>query len=262
MLGPSGSDTFFVGTADGRTFQYETTSYETGGCIKVKGEGHTNLVSAVTARVGGQVYSAGFDDKLREIDPAVGFTCVSSSSSHPFVSLKSTWIGSDRSGKQRSPSSVSQKRLRPRRMGRYLSFTLRRPAGPMSKPCGTTRQYIPCNRRTRPSRSLRLAALSSWVARFVALAFHPCTWVTRELTMMKTLVIYLLGPTIVQQDDKKVHVYTWDGLTSTLIENAVSESVSTRGQVTTVAVSADGVYIAAGDVRLPSVVPARTLTNG
>lgn len=66
---------FFVGTADGRTFRYDTSA-EAGGSVKVQGEGHTNLVSGMTASVGGQVYSTGFDDKLREVDPATGLTCV------------------------------------------------------------------------------------------------------------------------------------------------------------------------------------------
>lgn len=73
-LGQSGSGTFFVGTADGRAFRYDTTSAEAGGSVKVQGEGHTNLVSDLTAGVGGQVYSAGFDDRLREVDPTAGFT--------------------------------------------------------------------------------------------------------------------------------------------------------------------------------------------
>lgn len=75
-LGASGSGTFFVGTADGRAFRYDTASAQAGGSAKIQGEGHTNLVSGMTAGVGGQVYSTGFDDKLREVDPAAGFTCV------------------------------------------------------------------------------------------------------------------------------------------------------------------------------------------
>ena len=75
-LEASGSGTFFVGTADGRAFRYDTTSTQVGGSVKVQGEGHTNFVSSMMAGVGGQVYSAGFDDKLREVDPATGFTCV------------------------------------------------------------------------------------------------------------------------------------------------------------------------------------------
>lgn len=47
-------------------------------------------------------------------------------------------------------------------------------------------------------------------------------------------------------------MYTWEARTSTLAQKAVSEGVSTRGQITTVAISADGGYIAAGDVRLHS----------
>ena len=44
-------------------------------------------------------------------------------------------------------------------------------------------------------------------------------------------------------------MYAWDGRASTLVEKATSERVGARGQVTTVAVSTDGGYIAAGDVR-------------
>ena len=72
----SGSYTFFVGTADGRAFRYDTSSAESGGSAKVPGEGHTTLVSGMTAGASGQVYSTGFDDKLREADPAAGYTFV------------------------------------------------------------------------------------------------------------------------------------------------------------------------------------------
>lgn len=30
----------------------------------------------MTANADGRVYTTGFDDKLREVDPAAGFTCV------------------------------------------------------------------------------------------------------------------------------------------------------------------------------------------
>ena len=75
-IGASENGTFFVGTADGRVFRYDTSSAEAGSSVKVQGEGHTTLVSDMTASVTGQVYSTGFDDKLREADPATGFTCV------------------------------------------------------------------------------------------------------------------------------------------------------------------------------------------
>lgn len=39
-----------------------------------------------------------------------------------------------------------------------------------------------------------------------------------------------------------------------LIEKVISECLSTRGQVTTVAISVDGGYIAASDVRLLSFI--------
>ena len=49
-------------------------------------------------------------------------------------------------------------------------------------------------------------------------------------------------------------MYTWDGRASTLVEKVISECLSTRGQVTTVAISVDGGYIAASDVRLLSFI--------
>ncbi|TFY78699.1 hypothetical protein EWM64_g5314 [Hericium alpestre] len=58
------SDTFTVGTADGRLLSYD----DAGEASYIGGEGHTNLISALTSTAPNQVISAGFDDKVREID--------------------------------------------------------------------------------------------------------------------------------------------------------------------------------------------------
>ncbi|KAF8137293.1 WD40-repeat-containing domain protein [Boletus edulis] len=163
-LGASGSDTFFVGTADGRVFRYDTSSAEAEGSVKVQGEGHTTLVSSMTTSASGQVYSTGFDDKLREVDPAAGFT--------------------------------------QRRQGK------------------NTLQAVRHNQ--------------------IVYTLQPT---------YKAISVAASGNVVVMggEDDNKVHVYTWDGRASTLVEIATSERLGSRGQMTMVAVSADGAYIAAGD---------------
>ncbi|CAL1699521.1 unnamed protein product [Somion occarium] len=60
------SGTFFAGTADGRVLSHSGEAYE-----YVHGEGHSTFVSslAVTETAdGAQVYSAGYDDRVREVD--------------------------------------------------------------------------------------------------------------------------------------------------------------------------------------------------
>lgn len=76
-LTPSKSDTFFAGAADGRILSYSLAASE---CATLSGESHTNfVVGLATAPAGSQVYSAGFDDRVREIDSDLkGFTSVSS----------------------------------------------------------------------------------------------------------------------------------------------------------------------------------------
>ena len=68
---PSSSDTFLVGTADGRILSYDAQ----GEASYVQGQGHTNLVSSLTSGTDGKVYTAGFDDRVREVE-GQGFVCV------------------------------------------------------------------------------------------------------------------------------------------------------------------------------------------
>ncbi|KAH7925452.1 WD40 repeat-like protein, partial [Leucogyrophana mollusca] len=60
----SSSSTFLAGTADGRILSYDTSA---GSVDLVAGDGHSNLVSAM-ASGSGKVFSAGFDDRVREIE--------------------------------------------------------------------------------------------------------------------------------------------------------------------------------------------------
>jgi len=69
-LVPSAS-TFYVGSYEGR-INYAPMD---AGMENVKGDGHTNLVSGLTVADGGQAWSVGYDDKIREIT-ANGFACV------------------------------------------------------------------------------------------------------------------------------------------------------------------------------------------
>lgn len=61
-----------VGTADGRILSYDEASGE---ATPIGGQGHTNLVAAMTTSENGKVYSAGYDDRLREVE-GTKFTCV------------------------------------------------------------------------------------------------------------------------------------------------------------------------------------------
>ncbi|TCD64690.1 WD40 repeat-like protein [Steccherinum ochraceum] len=58
-----GSDTFVVGTNDGRVLSFSDSEYST-----VEGSGHASLVSGLGVASSGEIYSAGLDDTLREID--------------------------------------------------------------------------------------------------------------------------------------------------------------------------------------------------
>ncbi|KAG6377576.1 WD40-repeat-containing domain protein [Boletus reticuloceps] len=188
-LGASGSDTFFVGTADGRVFRCDTSSAEAEGSVKVQGEGHTSLVSSMTTSASGQVYSAGFDDKLREVDPAAGFTPSALSLGGQPTSLASTADGT--------------------------LFVIQ-----AEKTGKNTLQAVRHNQ--------------------TVYTLQPA---------YKAVSVAASGNVVVVggEDDNKVHVYTWDGRASTLVEIATSERLGSRGQITMVAVSADGAYIAAGD---------------
>ncbi|KAF8548078.1 WD40 repeat-like protein [Imleria badia] len=185
----SDNGTFFVGTADGRVFRYDTSSADVGSSVKVQGEGHTTLVSDMTAGVTGQVYSVGFDDKLREANLAAGFTPATLALEGQPTSLASTADGT--------------------------LFVVQ------AEKTGKTA---------------------------VQAVRHNQTLYTLQPTY-KAVSVAASGDVVVVggEDDNKVHVYAWDGRASTLVEKATSERVGARGQITKVAVSADGGYIAAGD---------------
>ncbi|KAH0835874.1 WD40-repeat-containing domain protein [Lanmaoa asiatica] len=188
-LDQSGSSAFFVGTADGRAFRYDATSAEAGGSVKVQGEGHTTLVSGITAGVDGQIYSTGFDDRLREVDPVAGFTQATLALSGQPTSLASTADG-------------TLFVVHAEKTGKIMVQAVR----------------------------------------------HNQTVYTLQ-PAYKAVSVAASGSVVVVggEDDNKVHLYTWDARASTLVEKVTSERVGARGQITTVAVSADGGYVAAGD---------------
>ncbi|KAI6029667.1 WD40-repeat-containing domain protein [Pisolithus microcarpus] len=91
VRGPS--HTFIAGSADGRTFYYDTSSHS---IHAVEGEGHTNLVSGLAAGPNEHLYSSGFDDRVREIEPSGGtfsFTQASFSASSQPKALTGTMDG-------------------------------------------------------------------------------------------------------------------------------------------------------------------------
>lgn len=61
---PTGSGTFLAGTASGRVFSFSAT----GEASPITGDGHLSLVTSLSSGNDGKVFSAGFDDRLREID--------------------------------------------------------------------------------------------------------------------------------------------------------------------------------------------------
>lgn len=61
---PTGSGTFLAGTASGRVFSFSAT----GEASPITGDGHLSLVTSLSSGKDGKVFSAGFDDRLREID--------------------------------------------------------------------------------------------------------------------------------------------------------------------------------------------------
>ncbi|KAF9239843.1 WD40-repeat-containing domain protein [Melanogaster broomeanus] len=184
---PGPSATFFAGSADGRVFQYDTTS-EAGATV-VGGEGHTNLVSAMTASAGGKIYTAGFDDKLREVEVPSGFT--------------------------------------------PASFGL---AGQPKSLAATADETIFVMQAEKTGKSKVQAVRNNQAIYTLQPAYKAISVAARG-----NLVV------IGGEDDNKIHVYNWDGQSSKLAETAVSESINTRGQITTIAVSANGEYVAAGD---------------
>ncbi|KIK68693.1 hypothetical protein GYMLUDRAFT_36180 [Collybiopsis luxurians FD-317 M1] len=73
---PASIDTFLAGTADGRVLSY---SKSTGESIHLQGINHNGLVTGIASSPkGGNVFSAGFDDCVREIgSDGLGFTAAS-----------------------------------------------------------------------------------------------------------------------------------------------------------------------------------------
>ena len=68
---PTASETFFIGSADGRVISYDPT----GEATPVAGQGHTNLISGLASTADGKVFTAGYDDRVREVEGG-GFTYV------------------------------------------------------------------------------------------------------------------------------------------------------------------------------------------
>ncbi|KAJ6627956.1 WD40-repeat-containing domain protein [Mycena sp. CBHHK59/15] len=64
---PSGTGTFVIGTADGRVVEYSVASGE---AAAVPGDGHTSIVVGMAAASDGKIFSAGYDDRVREIGGA------------------------------------------------------------------------------------------------------------------------------------------------------------------------------------------------
>ncbi|KAH9171396.1 WD40 repeat-like protein [Lactarius sanguifluus] len=63
-ISTTASETFFVGSADGRVLSYDST----GTASPLAGQGHTNLVSALASAPDGRVFSTGYDDRVREVE--------------------------------------------------------------------------------------------------------------------------------------------------------------------------------------------------
>ncbi|KAJ7689439.1 WD40 repeat-like protein [Mycena rosella] len=63
----AGTGTFLAGTADGRVVEYSVAS---GTAAPVEGAGHTSIIVGLAAAPGGAVFSAGYDDRVREIGGA------------------------------------------------------------------------------------------------------------------------------------------------------------------------------------------------
>jgi len=61
---PTAPGTFFVGSADGRVLSYDST----GEAAPLTGQGHTNLVSGLIGTPDGRVFTAGYDDRVREVE--------------------------------------------------------------------------------------------------------------------------------------------------------------------------------------------------
>ncbi|KAJ7634661.1 WD40-repeat-containing domain protein [Roridomyces roridus] len=73
-VAPSAAGTFLAATADGRVVEYTTAS---GNTAPLQGVGHTSLIVGLAAGPGGKIFSAGYDDRVREITGSTGFTAAS-----------------------------------------------------------------------------------------------------------------------------------------------------------------------------------------
>ncbi|KAI0251084.1 WD40 repeat-like protein [Lactifluus subvellereus] len=73
------SGTFLIGSADGRVLSYDST----GNATPLGGQGHTNLVSGLTSTPDGRVFSAGYDDQVREVEGGNFTPSVFSTGSQP-----------------------------------------------------------------------------------------------------------------------------------------------------------------------------------
>jgi WD40 repeat protein len=73
------SETFFVGSADGRVLSYDST----GTASPLAGQGHTNLVSGLASTPNGKVFSTGYDDRVREVEGSQFTASVFSTASQP-----------------------------------------------------------------------------------------------------------------------------------------------------------------------------------
>jgi len=76
---PAAPGTFLVGSADGRVLSYDST----GEATPVTGEGHTNLVSSLASFPDGRVITAGYDDRVREVEGSSFTASVFSTGSQP-----------------------------------------------------------------------------------------------------------------------------------------------------------------------------------
>lgn len=71
-MATSGSDTFVVGTSEGRVLSFSGTEYQ-----EMEGKSHASIVTGLGVASSGDINSSGLDDTLREIDVNnKTFTCV------------------------------------------------------------------------------------------------------------------------------------------------------------------------------------------
>jgi WD40 repeat protein len=78
-ISTTASETFFVGSADGRVLSCDST----GTVSPLAGQGHTNLVSGLASMPDGRVFSTGYDDRVREVEGSHFTPSVFSTASQP-----------------------------------------------------------------------------------------------------------------------------------------------------------------------------------